>query len=225
MLRPQDLFPDRQRPHVKKARRPSGVTATAEPDLTMAPTPTGNQYYKRRLWSRKPPRFTPSPLADNKVSVQTPASVPRSIHRPRSASRQRLKHGGYWKLTRWQVSPSEMRSATLWLAIAAEPQEQLDIIRHSRSSCVDRLKFASIAHWGAEGFRRLMDQRSSGNGVKRTFAVPQHDEDHQGFCFLSRRRPSGTNDRGPAVSHDRGRTGNSSQCSVFESSTRRTIAW
>src|ERR1700739_1948566 len=56
-----------------------------------------------------------------------------------------------------------------------------------------------------------MDQRCFRNGVKRTFTVPSHDEDHPGFCFLSRRRPSGTNDRGPAGSHDRGRTGNSSQ--------------
>src|ERR1700732_1474284 len=75
----------------------------------------------------------------------------------------------------------------------------------------------------SEGFRRLMDQRSFLNGVKRSFIVPEHDEDHPGFCFLPRRCPNGTNDRGPADSHDRGRTGNSSQCSVFESSTRRTI--
>jgi hypothetical protein len=50
------------------------------------------------------------------------------------------------KLTRWQVSPSEMRSATLGLAIAAEAQGVINIIRHPRSSCVDCLKFASIVH-------------------------------------------------------------------------------
>src|SRR5271165_2552760 len=67
-----------------------------------------------------------------------------------------------------------------------------------------------------------MDQRIFVNGVKRTFIVPQYDEDHPGFCFLPRRCPNGTNDSGPADSRDRGRAGNSSQCSVFESSTRRT---
>src|ERR1700736_2461070 len=68
-----------------------------------------------------------------------------------------------------------------------------------------------------------MDQRSFRNGVKRSFIVPEHDEDHPGFCFLPRRCPNGTNDSGPADSHDRGRTGNSGQCSIFESFVRPTI--
>jgi hypothetical protein len=38
------------------------------------------------------------------------------------------------------------------LAIAAEPQGLINIIRHSRSSCVDRLKFASILTEERRGF-------------------------------------------------------------------------
>jgi hypothetical protein len=75
----------------------------------------------------------------------------------------------------------------------------------------------------SEGFRRLMDQRAFGNGVKRSCIVPQNDEDHPGFYFLPRRCPNGTNDRGTANSHDSGRARNSSQRSVFESFARPTI--